>query len=51
MPARTARTMRWEDVTKMALALPDVAEATSYGTPALRVSGKFMSRLRPDDEE
>ena len=32
-----------------ALALPDVEEGTSYGTPSWRVRGKFFARLR--DEE
>jgi hypothetical protein len=33
-----------------ALALPEVAESTSYGTPALKVRGKLMLRLREDNE-
>ncbi|HLI17580.1 MAG TPA: MmcQ/YjbR family DNA-binding protein [Rhodanobacteraceae bacterium] len=31
-----------------ALELPEVQEATSYGTPALKVRGKLMLRLRED---
>jgi hypothetical protein len=34
----------------MALALPGVEEGTSYGTPAWRVKGKFLARLREDGE-
>jgi hypothetical protein len=41
--------MTYEDFVRMALALPDVAEGTSYGTPALKVHGKFMARLREED--
>jgi hypothetical protein len=33
-----------------ALALPEVEESTSYGTPALKVRGKLMVRLREDFE-
>lgn len=29
---------------------PGVEEGTSYGTPALRVKGKFMARLKEDGE-
>lgn len=38
----------WEDVVRRASALPEVAESTSYGTPALKVAGKLMGRLRTD---
>jgi len=37
-------------VRKLALALPGVEEGSAYGTPALRVRGKFMVRLREDNE-
>ena len=30
--------------------LPGVVEATSYGTPALKVRGKLIARLREDGE-
>lgn len=36
----------WKDVVSIGLRFPEVAEATSYGTPALRVNGKGMCRLR-----
>ncbi len=37
-------------VRDIALAYPGVEEGTSYGTPALRVRGKFMARLREEGE-
>jgi hypothetical protein len=37
-------------VKKFAAALPGVEESTSYGTPALKVRGKLMARLREDNE-
>ena len=35
---------------RLALALPEVEEGSSYGTPAFRVRGKFFARLREDGE-
>jgi hypothetical protein len=40
----------WEDVARAGLVLPEVEEATSYGTPALRLRGKLLVRLRDDSE-
>jgi len=40
----------FKDVRKFALALPNVEEATSYGTPALKVGGKLLARLKEDGE-
>ena len=37
-------------VRKLALALPGVEEGTSYGTPAFKVRGKLIARLREDGE-
>ena len=37
-------------VREIALALSGVEEGTSYGTPAFRVRGKFLARLREDGE-
>jgi hypothetical protein len=37
-------------VLQLALDLPGVEEGTSYGTPALRLRGKFLARLREDGE-
>lgn len=46
---RTAGTS-WASVAKIALALPGVEAGTAYGTPALRVRGRFLLRLREDKE-
>jgi hypothetical protein len=35
-------------VRRLGLALPGVEDGTSYGTPALKVRGKLMVRLRED---
>ena len=40
----------WDDVVTIALGLPGVEESTSYGTPSLKVRGKFMCRLRTDPD-
>jgi hypothetical protein len=40
----------FDTVRQFALALPGVEEGTSYGTPALRVRGKFLARLHEDGE-
>lgn len=40
--------MTWNDLRKLALALPDVIEGTSYGTPAFHVKKKFILRLKED---
>jgi hypothetical protein len=42
--------MSYAVVRKLAFSLPDVEEGTSYGTPALKVRGKLMVRLREDGE-
>jgi len=42
--------VNYETVREMALALPDVEEGTSYGTPALKVRGKLFVRLKEDGE-
>ena len=42
--------MTWDEVRVIALALPGVEEATSYGTPSFRVKGKFLTRLRAEDD-
>jgi hypothetical protein len=38
----------FDDVRKIALVLPGVTDGTSYGTPALKVSGKLMARVHQD---
>jgi hypothetical protein len=40
--------MTFEDVGKLALALPGVEAATCYGMPAFRVGGKLLCCLRQD---
>lgn len=42
--------MTFDDVRKIALALEQVEEGTSYGTPAFKVRGKLVARLREDGE-
>ena len=42
--------MTWDDVVAIGVALPAVEVGTAYGTPAMRVKGKFMCRLREDGE-
>lgn len=41
--------MTWDEVVAIAIALPGVALSTSYGTPALKVRGRLIARLRPED--
>ncbi|MGO9444260.1 MAG: MmcQ/YjbR family DNA-binding protein [Thiobacillaceae bacterium] len=40
--------MTFAAVRKIALALAGVEEASSYGTPAFKVRGTMMARLRPE---
>ena len=40
--------MTFEAVRKMALALDNVEEAMSYGTPAFKLGGVLIARLRDD---
>ena len=40
----------WDQVVALASDLPEVAESTSYGTPALKVAGKLMGRLRTESD-
>ncbi len=46
---KATRRVTFEQVTKMALALPGVEARSSYGTPGLYVAKKFMARLREPD--
>ncbi len=58
MPRKTARPRSptsplhaaFEPVRRAATGLPEVEESTSYGTPALKVRGKFLTRLKEDGE-
>lgn len=40
----------FEDVRSIALSLENVEEGTSYGTPAFKVRGKLLARLREDGD-
>ena len=40
----------WDDVVEMGRRFPDVEVATSFGTPALKVRGKMMCRLRTNPD-
>ena len=40
----------FDTVRELALALPGVAESTSYGTPAFRVRGRLFLRLREEGD-
>ena len=40
----------WDDVVAIATRFPGVEAGTSYGTPSLKVRGKFMCRLRTDPD-
>ncbi len=40
----------YADFVALAQRLPGVEESTSYGTPALKVKGKLLSRLRSEAE-
>jgi hypothetical protein len=42
--------MTWDEVRAIAQSFPEVEESTSYGTPALKVKGKLLTRLRPEDD-
>jgi hypothetical protein len=40
----------WDDVVEIGQRFPGVEVSTSYGTPALKVRGKFMGRLRTNPD-
>ncbi|MGD0302164.1 MAG: MmcQ/YjbR family DNA-binding protein [Bryobacteraceae bacterium] len=42
--------MTFEQVRKIALALPNVEESTSYGTAAFKTNGKLLARLKEDGD-
>jgi hypothetical protein len=50
LQTRTAPGPEYKRVCQIALRLPGVEESTSYGTPALKVKGRFMCRLRTEAE-
>ena len=40
----------WDDVVELGTRLPGVEVGSSFGTPALKVRGKFMCRLRTNPD-
>jgi len=40
----------WDDVAAIGLSLPEVEVGTSFGTPALKVRGKGMCRMRSNPD-
>lgn len=42
-------TVTFETVRELAIALPEVVQSTSYGTPSFKVRGRFLARLREED--
>ena len=49
-PPYPSRLPTWDDVVAIGTRLPGVEVTTSYGTPALKVAGGFMCRLRTDPD-
>lgn len=47
---RAARGLTYADVLQLARELPGMEERTSYGTPSLKVRGKFVGRIKEDGE-
>ena len=47
--AKAKRGVTYDEYRQIALAFPGVEEGTSFGMPAFKVRGKFMSRLREED--
>ncbi len=43
--------MDWEDVRRLCSDLPGVEDASSYGTPALKVAGKGLVRFHQGGED
>jgi hypothetical protein len=41
--------LSWKAVLELARTFPGVEEGTAYGTPAIRVRGRFLARLREDN--
>lgn len=46
----SSRMVTFDKVITLASSLAEVEEGTSYGTPALKVRGKLMARLKDDGE-
>jgi hypothetical protein len=47
---RRSKSVTWETVREIALALPESTEGVSYGTPAFRVRDKLFARLHQSGE-
>lgn len=50
LQTQTAPCAEYKRVCEIARKLPGVEESSSYGTPALKVKGRFMCRLRSEAE-
>lgn len=50
LQTQTAPGAEYKRVCEIARKLPGVEESSSYGTPALKVKGRFMCRLRSEAE-
>ncbi len=50
LQTQTAPCAEYRRVCEIARKLPGVEESSSYGTPALKVKGRFMCRLRSEAE-
>jgi len=42
--------MTYEEMRALALSYPGVEEGTSYGHPSFKANGKFLTRLRDEDQ-
>lgn len=42
--------MTRDEVRALVLALPDTEEGTSYGLPSFKAGGKFLTRVRDEDD-
>lgn len=40
--------LTWDEILRLADDLPGIEAGTAWGTPALKVKGKFMARLRDE---
>ncbi|MDQ2930833.1 MAG: MmcQ/YjbR family DNA-binding protein [Gemmatimonadota bacterium] len=49
-PSPSRKALKFADVRQLAMRLPGVEENSSYGTPALKVRGKLLVRLKEDNE-
>lgn len=49
-PPRRRTPITWERVCRMARALPEVAESTSYGAPSLKVAGRHLASIKADGD-